>query len=105
MNLADLQPVGRDFSVPGRKSLPALPREFFTPSRLGTAGFLLYSFMLFAIPGALGYLALQSSLVLPLKCAIIAFTSMIGGWGLFALASATHEGFHYTLHKNRAVSS
>ena len=105
MNLADLKPVDRDFAVPGRKSLPALPRELFTPSTLGTLGFLLYSFMLFAIPGFLGYMVLQSSLVLPLKCILIAFASMISGWGLFALASATHEGFHYTLRKSRAVSS
>lgn len=105
MNLADLKPVDRDFSVPGRKSIPALPRELFIPSTLGTAGFLLYSFMLFAIPGVLGYLVIQSSLVLLLKCVLIAFTSMFGGWGLFALASATHEGFHYTLHKNKAMSS
>jgi fatty acid desaturase len=105
MNLADMKPVDRDFSVPGRKSLPAPPHELFTPSTLGTLGFLLYSFMLFAVPGVLGYLVIQSSLVLLLKCILIALTSMVGGWGLFALASATHEGFHYTLHKNKAVSS
>jgi fatty acid desaturase len=105
MNIADMKPTSREFSVPGRKSIPTLPRELFAPSALGTAGFLLYSFMLFAVPGVIGYLVSQSSLILPMKCVLIAFTSMVAGWGLFALASATHEGFHYTLHKNRVVSS
>ena len=105
MNFADLKPIERGFSVPGRKSLPALHRDFFIPSAPGTTMFVLYSFFLFIVPGLLGYQVVQSSLVLSAKCVLIALTSMIAGWGLFALASATHEGFHYTLHKNRIASS
>jgi fatty acid desaturase len=87
-----------------RRELPPLPKELAAPSTTETAGFVVYCFFLFWGPGILSWMLYNSGISEFVKYPVILLLEFIAGWGLFALASATHEGFHFTLHKNKTVS-
>lgn len=83
---------------------PRLPREWYRHSLLGTATFLGYAVVLFAVPAtAAGVLSVADGALWWRVPAILSLL-MIAQQGLHDLGISGHEGFHFLLHRNKYVS-
>lgn len=87
------------------RELPSIPRHFVEHSRWQTMLYLAYGVLLYVAPGVGAYLVSQSGQPLPAKVASIGLLTLLAAQGLFMLGVTGHEGFHYTLHRNRFVSA
>lgn len=86
---------------------PKIPAHFTEPGRpWATTGFLVYAMLLAYGPGLLSYLLVTRSgwswAVLALPVAILA---AIAGFGLYVMGTTAHEGFHFTLARDKFTSA
>lgn len=85
---------------------PALPKDFTTPSLLGTCGIVSYMLMLFLLPSAaVYYLLFESSFPLWLSILLSIPLYILSGQGMQLMGWIGHDGLHFNLHSNRIVSS
>jgi beta-carotene hydroxylase len=81
-----------------------IERAFYRPSLRESACFLAYAIAIYTLPVAamvwLGQFGLSGWLVLAIQ---VPLTSL-AGYGLFVLGTTGHEGFHFNLSANRALS-
>lgn len=94
-------------NIPVRRLPPALPSKFVEPSRPWvTALFMTYALGLAFGPGLLIYwmvaIADWSSAVVTIPAALL---TLIAGFGFYVLGTTAHEGFHFTLARNKLVSA
>ncbi len=97
---------------PGPQIDPAAPRfrlemtqRFGRPSPAGTVGYIAGASLLYVVPGSIAYVLYQSALPWLLKLPAISILIFVSAHGLFALAGAAHEGFHFTLHRDKRISA
>lgn len=86
-------------------ALPRPPAHFSAHNHRQTVLYLGYVLALYLLPGIAAYTLAQSTLPWPAKGAAITLLTLLAAQGLFMLGVAGHEGFHYTLHRNRFVSA
>lgn len=86
-------------------TIPPLPKELKEPSTRETILYLLYGLTLAYAPGLLASNIWDLPVSLTIKILTIAFLTVVAGYGFFAVGASGHEGFHFTLHRNRHVSA
>lgn len=86
---------------------PPLPASFTEPGRpWASTLFLTYACALTFGPGALSYLLLVHGGVHWLALAVpIAVLSGVAGFGFYVMGTTAHEGFHFTLARNKFLSA
>ncbi len=86
---------------------PPLPAHFTEPARpWATALFLAYALGLSFGPGLLAYLLVVfSGWSLAMQVLPVAALSMVAGFGFYVMGTVAHEGFHFTLARNKRISA
>lgn len=87
------------------KKRPVLPPELHEISYLGTLGVIAHALGLFLVPAALARVVAGSELPLLAQAPLVAVLALLAAQGLHMLAFLGHEGFHFSLHSNKVVSS
>lgn len=87
------------------KKRPTLPNELHKISYLGTIGIIAHALGLFLVPAALARLVAGSELPLMAQAPLVAVLALLAAQGLHMLGFLGHEGFHFSLHQNKVVSS
>ncbi|WP_026102519.1 fatty acid desaturase [Pleurocapsa sp. PCC 7319] len=83
---------------------PKLPSSFYEPTFIGSFTFVIYSLLMFVLPGLTCRYVYYCNLPLPIKVFFQIPLVLISCQGLQLLTLVGHEGFHLSLHKNRYVS-
>lgn len=83
---------------------PAIPTELYRPSLWGMAGFISYAFLMFVVPGVIGFRVLTTVESLPLRIGLMIPCIIVGGLGAHLLGWMGHDGTHLSLHPNKHVS-
>jgi beta-carotene hydroxylase len=84
---------------------PAIPREFYRPSRLGTAAFLAFAVAMYALPASLSVWLVRSDLPLALQIGGVLGLSIFTQQGIHLLAFVGHEGMHFSLARSKWVNA
>ncbi len=93
-------------TVPGRLP-PPLPAHFTEPGRpWATAAFLAYAMTLAFGPGVLSYLLVaHSGWSWPALFVPVSLLTAITGFGFYVMGTIAHEGFHFTLARDKFTSA
>lgn len=84
---------------------PQLPHEFYKPSLLLLATFILYSLVMFILPALIARIVVTLPVVLPIRIIMMIPLVLIAQQGIHLLGWVGHEGFHLSLHRNKYVSA
>ena len=84
---------------------PSIPSHLHKVSWLGTLGIITHALGLFVVPAILARLVAGTDWSLGVQVLLIAPLALLAAQGLHMLAFLGHEGFHFSLHQNKVVSS
>lgn len=84
---------------------PTLPKELYKPSFWGSLAFVTYSLGMFIVPALLARFVVTSSLPILARVIIAIPLLLAASQGLHLLGWVGHEGLHFSLHRNKFVSS
>ncbi len=87
------------------RKVPNIPAELYEPNFTRSMTFIGYAAALYFGFGAVSYLLITSGWSWFITIPLIALSTILSGQGLHLLGISGHEGFHFTLHKNRDVSA
>jgi beta-carotene hydroxylase len=91
---------------PNTLTIPRLPAEFHRKSPIGAVGLIVYMLSLFTVPTILNYyIIMYSNLSLTWQVVLCAPLFLLSGQSFHLMGWIGHDGFHFTLHKNRYVSA
>ncbi len=84
---------------------PRLPAELHKITVLGSLGAIAHALGLFVVPAILARLVVGTDWSLAVQAALVVPLALLAAQGLHMLAFLGHEGFHFSLHSNKVVSS
>ncbi|WP_428266822.1 fatty acid desaturase family protein [Haliangium sp.] len=84
---------------------PRIPAHMHKISVLGSLGIIAHALALFLVPAVLVRLIVGTDWPLALQAALVVPLALLAAQGLHMLAFLGHEGFHFSLHSNKVVSS